>query len=84
MIHTFPLVKRIASTAFAFRGYDLTNLGRTPELLAHSVYGPIVEQFLIEASQLSSDIFHRKVDQRKESAPAARRRAWTITAKTWP
>jgi hypothetical protein len=27
--------------AFAFRGYNLTNLGRTPELLAHPAFGPV-------------------------------------------
>jgi len=62
MTHTYPLAKRIGSTAFAFRGYDLTNLGRTPELLVHSVYGPMVETVLVEASKLCSDIFHRRVD----------------------
>ena len=30
--------------AFAFRGYNVTNLGRTPELLEHPAYGPIVEK----------------------------------------
>jgi hypothetical protein len=30
----------IRATAFAFRGYNVTNLGRTPELLAHPSYGP--------------------------------------------
>ena len=29
------LKKRISTTAIAFRGYDVTNLGRSPELLEH-------------------------------------------------
>jgi hypothetical protein len=40
------LKDRLRSTAFAFRGYNITNLGRTPELLAHRVYGPVVRQHL--------------------------------------
>ncbi len=32
----------IGSAALAFRGYDVTNLGRSRELLEHHAYGPIV------------------------------------------
>lgn len=32
---TFPLKDRLIAAGFALRGYNLTNLGRTPELLAH-------------------------------------------------
>lgn len=46
----------------AFRGYDLTNLGRGPELLEHRTYGPIVRATLDEASLLCSDVLGKKVD----------------------
>jgi [acyl-carrier-protein] S-malonyltransferase len=51
-----------APAAFAFRGYNLTNLGRTPELLAHPAYGPIVERHLRFAQTIHSDHTHRKTD----------------------
>ncbi len=50
------------NAAFAFRGYNVTNLGRTPELLAHSAYGPILERYLREASELSAEHLRRPVD----------------------
>jgi [acyl-carrier-protein] S-malonyltransferase len=42
-------LERLGYTAFAFRGYNTTNLGRTSELLAHPAYGPVVERYLVEA-----------------------------------
>lgn len=57
-----PLQSKIASTAFAFRGYNVTNLGRTPELLEHPAYGPTVSRYLQQASQICADIVHREVD----------------------
>lgn len=51
-----------APAAFAFRGYNLTNLGRTPELLAHPAYGPIVERHLLLAQTIHADHTHRKTD----------------------
>ncbi len=56
------LLDRLGFTAFAFRGYNTTNLGRTPELLAHPAYGPVLERHLAEASQIASDVRHRRVD----------------------
>ena len=50
------------SAAFAFRGYNVTNLGRTPELLAHAAYGPIVERWLREASEICTSGIGRRVD----------------------
>src|SRR4051794_12308882 len=38
------LKARIGTASFAFRGYDVTNLGRSPELLAHQAYGPVVRR----------------------------------------
>jgi len=56
------LQKRIATAAFAFRGYDAANLGRSPELLKHDVYGPTVQSMLDRASLLCSDALGVKVD----------------------
>ena len=58
----FEISDRLGETAFAFRGYNQTNLGRTPELLAHRVYGPVVERRLREASQICSDLSGRRID----------------------
>ena len=49
------LKKQISSAAIAFRGYDVTNIGRSPELLEHPVYAPIVRTTLEAASALCSD-----------------------------
>ncbi|MDR3634707.1 MAG: ACP S-malonyltransferase [Isosphaeraceae bacterium] len=48
------LTRRIRSTALAFRGYDVANLGRSRELLEHPEYGPVVAKVLAEASEISS------------------------------
>jgi [acyl-carrier-protein] S-malonyltransferase len=56
------LASRIGASAFAFRGYDQTNLGRTPELLDHPVYSPIVRDLLAEASILASEATGRTID----------------------
>lgn len=53
---------QLHATAFAFRGYNITNLGRTPELLAHPVYGPTVESALREGSEVCSQVIGRPVD----------------------
>jgi [acyl-carrier-protein] S-malonyltransferase len=48
--------------AFAFRGYNVTNLGRTPELLAHWAYGPVIEDWLRQASDICASVTRRPVD----------------------
>lgn len=53
---------QLSGTALAFRGYNLTNLGRTPELLKHAVYGPIVERHLRLASVIHTDITKKQTD----------------------
>ncbi|MCA9187753.1 MAG: hypothetical protein KDA99_19120, partial [Planctomycetales bacterium] len=53
---------RVRNSAFVFRGYNVTNLGRTPELLAHGDYGPIVADYLRRASTVCSDITQRPCD----------------------
>jgi [acyl-carrier-protein] S-malonyltransferase len=54
-IMNMDIQQHLASTLFAFRGYDLTNLGRTPELLAHPKYGPVVADALTRAGQVTSE-----------------------------
>src|SRR5688500_13337737 len=53
---------RIANTAFAFRGYNIKNLGRTAELLAHPAYGPTVRRYLKRCSAMCAEITGRGVD----------------------
>ena len=56
------LKNQIRSSAFAFRGYDVTNLGRSRELLEHETFGPTVARVLGEASAICSDVLREKVD----------------------
>ncbi|MBI3838774.1 MAG: ACP S-malonyltransferase [Planctomycetia bacterium] len=56
------LMDRLGFTTFAFRGYNVRNLGRTSELLEHRVYGPVVERYLVEAGEICSDVVRQKVD----------------------
>ena len=52
----------IANSALAFRGYNITNLGRSGELLGHPRYGPIVRQHLRAASRVCSEVIGKRVD----------------------
>lgn len=54
--------ERLTATAFAFRGYNVTNLGRSPELLAHPLYGETVARHLNEASEICSTAIGRRID----------------------
>lgn len=56
------LVKGIRKSAFAFRGFDVKNLGRTPELLLHPKYGPIMEKHLRLISEISADTMKMPID----------------------
>lgn len=56
------LSTKINTTAFAFRGYNETNLGRTAELLAHPHYGETVATYLEQASQTCADVIGKRVD----------------------
>lgn len=67
------LKQRLESAAFAFRGYNITNLGRSPELLAHPAYGPVVRDCLESASSVCAEMTGKPVDlvgrvQRREEA----------------
>jgi [acyl-carrier-protein] S-malonyltransferase len=64
--------KRIRSTAFAFRGFDVENVGRSVELLDHPVYGEIVARVLAEASELCSEAIHARVDLESHIRAGAR------------
>ena len=56
------LKSRLPLSAFAFRGYNVTNLGRSNELLNHARYGSIVEEYLVQASAVCAEIMNRKTD----------------------
>ncbi len=56
------LKTKIGNTALAFRGYNITNLGRSRELLMHDAYGPVVRQHLKEASATCAEIIGKRVD----------------------
>jgi [acyl-carrier-protein] S-malonyltransferase len=53
---------RIGTAAFAFRGYDVANQGRSLELLEHPAYGPVVRGALEEASALCAEAIRTPVD----------------------
>jgi len=57
-----PIADKMARAAFAFRGYDVANLGRSHELLAHPQFGTLTRKILEEVSQVASDAIHRHVD----------------------
>lgn len=57
-----PLANLLPTAALAFRGYNQTNLGRTPELLAVPAYRSILESRLAEAGQLCAEVTGRSVD----------------------
>lgn len=56
------LSDRMPTAAFAFRGYNVTNLGKTPELLEHPVYGSTFEKHLKAASEIFTAATLKRVD----------------------
>src|SRR5436190_13714824 len=56
------LREQLPHTALAFRGYNVTNLGRSRELLEHGRYGPTVEKHLRELSPVTAETLKRDVD----------------------
>ena len=56
------LAKQLPNAALAFRGYNVTNLGRSAELLANSKYRPVVVPFLQEAAEVCTQCMGRPVD----------------------
>jgi len=58
----FTISADITSTALAFRGYNLTNLGRTAELLAQAAYHEIVAEELQRFSVICNEYTLAPVD----------------------
>ena len=58
----FDLARNIDATALAFRGYNVTNLGRTAEFLDHPQYAVTMVHHLNEAARICGDAVGRKVD----------------------
>jgi [acyl-carrier-protein] S-malonyltransferase len=56
----FP--RKTERLALAFRGYDVSNQGRSRELLAHPRYGTIIRAVLAEVSEVAATTLHRPVD----------------------
>lgn len=52
----------LEDAALAFRGYNVTNLGRSRELLNHPAYGPIVREELARAGAICAETIGRSVD----------------------
>ena len=55
----------MAEAALAFRGYNITNLGRTPELLAVPAYREVVREELRRFSAVCADVIKAPVDLAK-------------------
>ncbi len=71
---TIDLKARWPSAVIAFRGYNMTNLGRSAELLAHGDYGPIVREHLGQASEFCSQAAGQKIDLVQRVVAAAETR----------
>lgn len=56
------IFKRLSTTAFVFRGYNVSNLGRCVELLKHPRYGNYLMQRLVDCGQIASDVIGRRID----------------------
>ncbi|MCE9528121.1 MAG: hypothetical protein K8R36_18930 [Planctomycetales bacterium] len=56
------LAQQLPHAALAFRGYNVTNLGRSRDLLEHGLYGPTVEKHLREISPVTAETLKREVD----------------------
>ncbi|QDU45956.1 hypothetical protein Mal52_44530 [Symmachiella dynata] len=57
-----PFEGGIQSAALAFRGYNVTNMGRSRELLMHPAYGAIVREELKRSSEICAAAIGRPVD----------------------
>jgi [acyl-carrier-protein] S-malonyltransferase len=53
---------RLPNAALALRGYNVTNLGRSRELLTHPVYAGIVDEELRRASRICTEVTGRRTD----------------------
>jgi [acyl-carrier-protein] S-malonyltransferase len=62
MLPSPPLHEAIAGAALAFRGYNITNLGHTPDLLAVSAYRPTLVDELTRFSAICAEVIRAPVD----------------------
>lgn len=62
MLTPLQLRTALPDAAWAFRGYNATNLGRSHELLAAPAYTSIVEKHLREAGAVASELLERPID----------------------
>ena len=60
--HDGALAAKLSRSAFAFRGYDVANLGRSRELLHHPRYASTVLRTLDEVGAVASETLGRRVD----------------------
>lgn len=56
------LSRGMPTTALAFRGYNSTNLGKTPQLLANPRYREVLSKHLERAQQICSEVADRRVN----------------------
>jgi [acyl-carrier-protein] S-malonyltransferase len=61
-VSPLELASHIESTALAFRGYDVANLGRSLELLEHELFGPVVQKTLDEVGAITAEVIGKPVD----------------------
>ncbi len=54
--------QQLDSVVFAFRGYNVTNLGLSDRLLEHPLYGPVVEHHLRQAARIHQQVTGRRAD----------------------
>ncbi|MCP4192906.1 MAG: ACP S-malonyltransferase [Planctomycetaceae bacterium] len=57
-----PNELKLTNGVLAFRGYNVKNLGRSPEILADRAYGPVVRRVLEEASAVCAEVVGREID----------------------
>lgn len=56
------LSESLDAAAFAFRGYNVTNLGRSRELLDHPRFGAVTAEYLSRAAVVCREVVGRPVD----------------------
>lgn len=56
------LTNLLPRAALAYRGYNITNLGRTPELMDVAAYRPVIKRRLEAVSEVASDQLGRPID----------------------
>jgi [acyl-carrier-protein] S-malonyltransferase len=57
-----PFANNLRHTALAFRGYNVTNLGRTADLLAEHAYESIVAHELVRFGAICAEVTGKSVD----------------------